>query len=206
MAYRSSASGLSVTVLAKQTNKYNPHEAELLLLWIKELLGGKFNTSGERENFHTVLKDGQILCKLANEIQPDAIPTIHRPRKLVWVGETPLTTRFACMENINSFVDWARKQGVSDHETFQSSLIFSTIKYFILGDDLFEARDLYSVCMTLHALGRILEKRGMSHPNRVKCDEHLNLPVIDAHTQLRIPVVQMQQNGNSNNEFHIEKD
>jgi len=47
----------------QQTNKYNPHEAELLLLWMKELLGGKFNTSGERENFHTVLKDGQILCK-----------------------------------------------------------------------------------------------------------------------------------------------
>nr|CAD2181339.1 unnamed protein product [Meloidogyne enterolobii] len=184
MAYRSSASGLSVTVLAKQTNKYNPHEAELLLLWIKELLGGKFNTSGERENFHTVLKDGQILCKLANEIQPDAIPNIHRQESLFG---------FACMENINSFVDWARKQGVSDHETFQS-------------DDLFEARDLYSVCMTLHALGRILEKRGMSHPNRVKCDEHLNLPIIDAHTQLRIPVVQMQQNGNSNNELHIEKD
>ncbi|KAL7073834.1 hypothetical protein ACQ4LE_007435 [Meloidogyne hapla] len=193
MAYRSSASGLSVTVLAKQTNKYNPHEAELLLTWIKDLLGGKFNTSGERENFHSVLKDGQVLCKLANEIQPDTIPNIHRPRKLVWVGETPLTTRFACMENINSFVDWARKQGVSDHETFQS-------------DDLFEARDLYSVCMTLHALGRVLEKRGMSHPNRVKCDEHLNLPVIDAHTQLRIPVMQIQhQNVSSTNEVDIEQ-
>ena len=182
MAYRSSASGLSVSVLAKQQNKYNPTEGELLLVWIKELVGGKFSTSGDRENFHATLKDGQLLCKLANEIEPDAIARVHRPRKLVWAGETPLTTRFACMENINGFVEWARKQGVSVQETFQS-------------DDLFEGRDLYSVCMTLYALGRILEKRGMSHPSRVKCEEVLNLPVLDSFN-LRIPVVQQhQQNG-----------
>lgn len=181
MAYRSSASGLSVQVMAKQANKYNPHEGQLLLEWIKELVGGKINTSGDRSNFHNVLKDGQLLCKLANEIEPDAIARIHRPRKLVWAGETPLTTRFGCMENINSFVDWAKKQGVSVAETFQS-------------DDLFEGRDLYSVCMTLYALGRCLEKKGMSHPGRVKCEELLNLPIVDAKTQLRIPTI---QNGNS---------
>lgn len=176
MAYRSSASGLSVTVLAKQANKYNEREGELLLVWIKDVVGGRFNTIGERDNFHAVLKDGQLLCKLANEIEPDSITRINRPRKLVWAGENPLTSRFSCMENINNFVEWARKQGVTVQETFQS-------------DDLFEGRDLYSVCMTLHSLGRILEKRGMTHPPKVNTDQVLNLPVVDAHHSLRIPTV-----------------
>lgn len=37
----------------------------------------------------------------------------------------------------------------------------------------------------------------MSHPMRVKADEHLNLPIIDAHSQLRIPVIQTQDQNNS---------
>ncbi|KAI3418170.1 hypothetical protein GPALN_010386 [Globodera pallida] len=94
MAYRSSASGLRVSEMSKQTNKYNEGEGELLLEWIKELVGGKFSTNGTWDNFHAALKDGQSLCKLSNELDPDAIPKINRPRKLVWAGETPLTTRF----------------------------------------------------------------------------------------------------------------
>uniref|UniRef100_A0A183CCR6 Calponin-homology (CH) domain-containing protein n=1 Tax=Globodera pallida TaxID=36090 RepID=A0A183CCR6_GLOPA len=93
MAYRSSASGLRVSEMSKQTNKYNEGEGELLLEWIKELVGGKFSTNGTWDNFHAALKDGQSLCKLSNELDPDAIPKINRPRKLVWAGETPLTTR-----------------------------------------------------------------------------------------------------------------
>jgi hypothetical protein len=40
----------------------------------------------------------------------------------------------------------------------------------------------------------------MSHPGRVKSEEVLNLPVVDAHTHLRIPVIkQQEQNGTGGN-------
>uniref|UniRef100_A0A0N5AX76 Calponin-homology (CH) domain-containing protein n=1 Tax=Syphacia muris TaxID=451379 RepID=A0A0N5AX76_9BILA len=117
-----------------QIAKFNEDEATNLLQWVAGLIKEDINTSGTFQNFGDTLRDGTILCKLLNAIKPGTIKKIMKPM-----------TNFNCMENINQFCTAVRTFGVKDEETFQSV-------------DLFEARDYFSVCVTLQSLSRAVSQ------------------------------------------------
>lgn len=101
------------------------------LEWIKDITGEPINTSGDMDNFYEVLKDGVILCKLVNSIQPSTVKKINESKMA-----------FKCMENLTAFTDAAMKIfGVPAQETFQSV-------------DLWERQNLNAVVICVQSLGR----------------------------------------------------
>jgi transgelin len=86
--------------------------------------------TGDMDNFFEVLKDGVILCKLVNALEPGKIKKVNESKMA-----------FKCMENISAFLEAARVFGVPVQETFQSV-------------DLWERQNLNSVVICLQSLGR----------------------------------------------------
>ncbi|GJJ74585.1 transgelin [Entomortierella parvispora] len=95
--------------------------------FIERTTGKKLPSS----DLHESLKDGVILCELANQLSPKIVRLISRK-------EFP----FLQMENILNFVEAARQLGV------QSSDLFQTV-------DLFEGKDMNQVVSTILTLERV---------------------------------------------------
>ncbi|XP_063532814.1 myophilin-like [Cydia strobilella] len=127
---RAGKAGINADAQARINSKYNDDVARETLEWVRVLTGQPANTSGDVENLYKVLKDGTLLCKLVNAIQEGSVKKINQS-----------TMAFKCMENINAFLEAAKKLGVPPQETFQTI-------------DLWERQNLYSVVICLQSLGR----------------------------------------------------
>lgn len=84
--------------------------------------------------FHEGLKDGTVLCELANTIKTSICPPPS-------MGKLP----FHKMENISAYLRACTVLGVPTHELYQTV-------------DLFEAKNLKAVAINLHALGRLVQQ------------------------------------------------
>ncbi|KAI1286969.1 Muscle-specific protein 20 [Halotydeus destructor] len=125
---------------SKLNSKYDLELASELLDWIKELTqDDKIDTNGSLDNFFETLRDGQVLCRLANVFKPDAIP-----EKRIYKGKMA----FKCMENIEQFLKLALEFGVASQETFQTI-------------DLWERHNLNGVIICLQSLARKAYKHGL---------------------------------------------
>jgi len=129
-ATRATKSGFAAEAQRRIMNKYNDEHAMEVLEWIKQITNENINTSGEMDNFYEVLKDGTLLCKLANEFQANSVKKINTS-----------TMAFKCMENINNFLAAVTAFGVPSQEQFQTV-------------DLWEKQNLNSVVICLQSLGR----------------------------------------------------
>lgn len=127
---RAAKSGFAAEAQRKINSKYSEELAQESLEWIRSITGEPNDCNGDMDNFFEVLKDGTLLCKLVNKIQPGSVKKINESQMA-----------FRCMENINAFLVAAKNLGVPSQETFQTI-------------DLYERQNLNSVLICLQSLGR----------------------------------------------------
>lgn len=89
------------------------------------------------KDVHEKLKDGVILCKLANALGAGSKP--------IKVNESKMA--FKQMENIGNFLDAINNYGVAKNDSFQTV-------------DLYESQNMPAVITALHALGRKAGSKG----------------------------------------------
>jgi len=99
-----------------------------ILDWIEAVTGEKIPRD---QPFEKVLKDGVILCNMMNKLIPGVVKRINKKG-----------SNFQLMENHAAFQKGMKKFGVPEDEIFQTV-------------DLFEARNVKQVVLSLGALARI---------------------------------------------------
>jgi hypothetical protein len=119
------ARGLDAELQAKADAKYDVGLEEEVTRWIEAVTG---DGKGE-QSFQDWLKNGQVLCRLANAIRPGVIKKINDSK-----------LAFKEMENITFFMNAARDMGVPELSMFGTP-------------DLYEGKNLGTVVSALLAFG-----------------------------------------------------
>lgn len=134
---RASKSGFAAEAKAKMDSKYDQPLASTLMLWVRDVTGNaNVDTDGSMDSVYNTLRDGVILCQLANTFQEGSVKKINQS-----------SMAFKCMENITNFLTAASNFGVADHELFQTV-------------DLWEKQNMSSVLTCLQSLARKASKYG----------------------------------------------
>ncbi|CAF4205684.1 unnamed protein product, partial [Rotaria magnacalcarata] len=116
------------------SDKRNPALDLQVQQWIETVLEEKFPDVP----YEDAIKDGIILCKLMNKLQPNSIP------KYATSGGS-----FQFRENIALFQNAARAYGLGDAQLFQTI-------------DLFEKRNIPQVTLCLFVLRRLAQKKKLN--------------------------------------------
>lgn len=127
----------------------NKEQEKEVLEWIYAVLGEAV-PSGDYEN---ILKDGIVLCKLANKLTPGCIKKIQERGTNFQLMENVQRWKVKSVEVLNEtlphyifrFQAAVKKYGVPEEEIFQTA-------------DLFERRNIPQVTLCLYSLGRITQK------------------------------------------------
>lgn len=146
MANRPKGYGLTAEVRGKLVAKYDIEKEQEAREWIEAVIGEPIDPSVPpseamgMDRFHASLKDGIILCRLADAITGPGKVKFNR-----------MKVPFKQMENINNFLVACEKYGVAKTDLFQTV-------------DLYENQNLWQVVCTIHALGRKAQTMGFQGP------------------------------------------
>jgi len=137
---RATKSGLAAEAQGKMLAKWSPDNAKEAIKWVGNRIGEELALSSDdtMEECHQLLKDGLILCKLANWVIPGSVGASKlKPQKLP----------FKQMELIGLFLATMQKAGIHDNNLFQTV-------------DLYEKVNMVQVILTIDALGRLMLSQG----------------------------------------------
>jgi hypothetical protein len=145
MSYRAAKSGIAAENQKKIEANYDSAEAVRCLYWIREITGveeipaSQDAIDGSHDNFHNLLADGLILCKLIDKLYPG---------KINWGDKTFQVPKIEAMrimrerERIAMFSKLVQEYGVSDTATFPTESLHEK-----------GALNLAQVCTCLRTLG-----------------------------------------------------
>lgn len=128
--------GIDKELAAKQQAKYDPQREREAREWIEAVTGEPLPSASFQES----LKNGAILCKIFQTIQPGSIKSINSSK-----------LPFKEMENINNFLLAAEKLGVPKGDLFQTI-------------DLYENKNINQVVDAIFAVARHAQKHGLHVP------------------------------------------
>jgi len=143
MASRPKGYGLSGEVNRKIASKYDLTLEQEARLWMEAVLGEELGPRNEAlgpDRMQELLRDGVILCRLLNAIQPNSV-------KFKENAKMP----FHMMENIGIFLNGCEAIGIKQVDLFQTA-------------DLYDKTNMFQVINAIFSLGRKAQKLGYNGP------------------------------------------
>lgn len=137
--------GLTAELAAKTAAKYSSTDETQIYQWFNQL--GLPSGEPGHDNFYEFLKDGIVLCQLANKIQPGAVNKVHDVTKV----KIAAMRNMKMQENISFFIEWCKRYGMAKSDPF------ATV-------DLFDKTNLSSVQSCIIKVGALAKKNGFSGP------------------------------------------
>ncbi|KAL9969238.1 hypothetical protein ACROYT_G021432 [Oculina patagonica] len=139
MASRPKGFGMSAELARKKDAKYDPDLEAQIRDWINQVRGGQvLKPEPDQKDFVDSLKDGVILCELANTVGGK-----------IKFNQSKMA--FKMMENIGKFLSFCDEMGVPKTDTFQTV-------------DLYEGQNVPQVINGLHAFARKAHSTGKPVP------------------------------------------
>lgn len=149
MANRPKGFGMTAELAKKKSAKFDAGLANECFEWIAAVLKGN-RADGDvigrlkevqvEKDVHVALKDGVVLCHLANAIKPSSVKKINSGNMA-----------FKQMENVSNFLAVCEDVGCSKTDLFQTV-------------DLYESNNIPQVINGIYALGRKCHKIGGNLP------------------------------------------
>lgn len=138
MANRQKGFGMTAEVTNLIQGKYNKERAREAMTWImKYVKDADLKGVEEASDVQAKLKDGVILCKLINAIEPGSVKKINEKNQA-----------FSHMENIGSFLNACESLGCAKLDLFQTV-------------NLYDGTNMAQVIDGIFALGRKCGQKGL---------------------------------------------